>query len=366
MKKPLVSLVALITILTASVLAQDDRTSTRPIRLPSPMTHNLTPLQQQAIERFLSENPNLRRANPRDAGATDLDGYQPLSYILEGHFNRDFYEDFAVVFTSNTPPLTSRERTLAVDRDWVIVMFHGSEQGSYSHQLIRKERGSCLDGLYYDNSTSSTLWGCGLYTGNFRFKNRGYSVQPYEGENEVTVPEGPPTVSRRGVAANNVSAIRKIDFKNFSYRTEGTLVRLRNGKHTLRERTPGISMVQITETNLITVAYGDITDDGMEDAAIHVQVSGPGNSYYDLGFIYTMRNGRAALLTEFPGGAKFSDPIYEVLIEGGTLVVRHGEDPPNFNGAPCCPSFVRSWIYRWNGSRLMELTRSGLTRYHGK
>jgi hypothetical protein len=62
-------------------------------------------------------------------------------------------------------------------------------------------------------------------------------------------------------------------------------------------------------------------------------------------------------LTSFEGGDRADGGIREVGIEGGMLRVRRNE-PERMNGAAvglCCPQYVITTRYRWDGRRLVEV-----------
>lgn len=143
--------------------------------------------------------------------------------------------------------------------------------------------------------------------------------------------------------------IRQVDFRNFTYRVSGfsespTDVKLRNGQYV--EKEGGLITYSV---KLQKVAFGDLTGDGNEEAALVLIVSGGGSGFVTEGFIYNLRNGQVALLSSFEGGeGGHTDSIETVNIMGGTLDVEHTDSSGN----------VWRIHYRWNGTRLIETGRT--------
>lgn len=151
------------------------------------------------------------------------------------------------------------------------------------------------------------------------------------------------------VPTRSYSDIRQVDFRNFTYRVTGFLerpsdIRLRDGMYVEKDRGLVTYSVKLT-----TVAYGDVTGDGEEDAAIVLTVSGGGSGFVTEGVVYTLRNGRAALLSNFEGGeGGHADSIQNVHMANGRLGVVYVNRAGN----------THSVDYRWDGQRFVP-TRGG-------
>ena len=157
--------------------------------------------------------------------------------------------------------------------------------------------------------------------------------------------------------------IRKVDFKNFTYEVQGERVTLRNGEYKL-----DWYLDRDFQTNRYRFVYGDLTGDGKEEAVVVLanNVAGAANAVLQYGFIFTIRNAQVFKLAEFKGGdgscsmegAECS--LLSVRVEAGLLIVDRAV--PTANDASCCPLMYRSTKYRWDGSRLVEIGKTGLSR----
>ena len=152
--------------------------------------------------------------------------------------------------------------------------------------------------------------------------------------------------------------IRRIDFKNFVFNAGGgESLRVRRGHGTYRER----GEVDFAyEVDRVSVAYGDLTGDGREEAALTLYYNGGGTGAFSKGFVFTMRRGRLSLLTAFEGGDRADGGIREVAVEGGLLRVLRNE-PERMNGVSvglCCPQHVLTTRYRWDGRALVQVGES--------
>jgi hypothetical protein len=92
------------------------------------------------------------------------------------------------------------------------------------------------------------------------------------------------------------------------------------------------------------VIYGDVTNDGHDDAIVPIFT----DSAQGMGFFLVSLNGTEpqVLLEEFPDDA----PGLRVVVEGEKIVMLQpvpGEDDPE-----CCPSQIRRTVYAWNGNAI--------------
>lgn len=155
------------------------------------------------------------------------------------------------------------------------------------------------------------------------------------------------------VQSRPYSNIRQVDFRNFTYRVAGFLERpsdfhLQNGSYVENER--GVVTYSV---KLMTVAYGDVTGDGEEDAAVVLVVSGGGTGFVTEGAIYTLRNGRAVMLSGFEAGeGGHAASIQTISIAGGRLNVVY------VNGS----GSTHSIGYRWDGRSLVRIRETGQTK----
>ncbi len=118
----------------------------------------------------------------------------------------------------------------------------------------------------------------------------------------------------------------------------------------------------------IGIAYGDLTGDGIDEAAFVVSQSDTQGSYYDdvqHGFLYTMRDGEPALLDKFfcpvngetldgrPANAADLNMV-DVEIEGRKLVIKCWE----VGAYETTVRFDDVTTFEWNGSKLVQIGRT--------
>lgn len=160
--------------------------------------------------------------------------------------------------------------------------------------------------------------------------------------------------------------IRKVDFKNFIYRAKGDdgreySFRLRNGGYSKT-----VAPQDVHLTNFDRVIYGDLTDDGKDEAiVILTQEFGP-SSVEQYVYVYTIRDGLVSKLTDFIGGTSGcidegqECSLIGIEIQVGVLIIDRAI--PSSQDAKCCPSLHRSTRYRWDGGRLTEIGKTPIMR----
>lgn len=161
----------------------------------------------------------------------------------------------------------------------------------------------------------------------------------------------PPTAS-----AQTRADIRQVDFKNFSYRLEGKLAQLKNGGRPARND----NEYTVSEAK---VSYGDLTGDGQEEAIIILGYDGGGTGSFTFGYLYSMQNGRPVLLTTLKGGDRADGGIVSAKIVNSLLVIERNV-PERENGIAvglCCPKYVETVRYKWDGARLVRANQAAQT-----
>lgn len=149
------------------------------------------------------------------------------------------------------------------------------------------------------------------------------------------------------------SSIKKVDFKNFSYRLRCgdvdvvSKVAVKGGEYRGDKRGVDIYL------SINKVIYGDLNRD-RKDEAIVLYSCGSGASYvYFRGLIFTMDRKRPVFLASLEGGNKGDGGFHEVIIRKGLLVVERYE--LGIAGSPCCPEKIRTTKYRLSGTKLLEI-----------
>jgi hypothetical protein len=154
-------------------------------------------------------------------------------------------------------------------------------------------------------------------------------------------------------SANAQSDIRKVDFRNFTYEIESLdgeakeKVTVEDG-HYSRDTEDEKYYFSVED-----VVYGDLDGDGKEEAAVGIIVNTGGTGQFSSGLIYTMRGGKATLLTTFEGGDRAYGGIVGAKIVNQTLIVER--NAPGEFGAACCAEFIETTRYKWNGAKLVQV-----------
>lgn len=158
---------------------------------------------------------------------------------------------------------------------------------------------------------------------------------------------GAPTRPRASGAA------RRVDFQNFTYESGDEFIRVVRGRGTYRTSGGAASSYAVER---VTAARGDLTGDGLEEAAVVLYFTGGGTGAFSKGFLFAVERGRPTLLATFEGGDRADGGIRHVSIKGGVLSVERNE-PERMGDLPvglCCPLYLITTRYRWDGRRLVQ------------
>lgn len=139
-----------------------------------------------------------------------------------------------------------------------------------------------------------------------------------------------------------VASIRQVDFRNFTYTGSAcrNSVTVRGGKYK-----QGAAYFSVEK-----IVYGDLTNDGAEQAAIWTYCEeGPPSRASEV-FIYAMRNGAPVLLTQLDPGHGAFGGITDVRIVRGLLKVKRLFS----NTTASHPQRVFIETYRLKGNRLIR------------
>lgn len=145
--------------------------------------------------------------------------------------------------------------------------------------------------------------------------------------------------------------IRKVDFKNFTYDVE---IFEKREKLTVKDG----NLDRNNEDDKLyfsasAESYGDLDGDGREEAVILTMMNTGGTGNFSSGIIYTMKNGKPVVLTEFEGGDRAYGGLIGARILDEKLVVDQ-YDVGEAGGA-CCPEFAVTTVYRWDGNKLEQV-----------
>lgn len=166
------------------------------------------------------------------------------------------------------------------------------------------------------------------------------------------------------VAVAAQSKIRRVDFRNFTYPVycgDGTYpdkMTVRKGKSV-----EGVGDERVY-FDVLSVKYGDLTGDGHEEAIIRSTCNGGGTGHFFEGFVYTLRHGKPRLLIHIPGGDRAEGGIHGLSIARRLVVVELYANKIEGVGI-CCPDFIDTQRYRWNGRRLMPVGKRSRRAFTG-
>lgn len=163
------------------------------------------------------------------------------------------------------------------------------------------------------------------------------------------------------VLAQSDDDIHRVNFQNFMYRPSCTSedaeaqIRTRNGKYEVYNDKEQLGFV------VRTPAYGDVTNDGVDEAVILSICNTGGSGQFSEGFIYTMRGGKPLLLARIPGGDRANGGLHKLTAERGLLVVERYAMKDT--SGLCCPDFIDTTRYHWDGRKLVQVGKTTRREY---
>jgi hypothetical protein len=166
------------------------------------------------------------------------------------------------------------------------------------------------------------------------------------------------------------SPIRAIDFANFVYPRSPVYsdgeksFTLKDGGYVGRPGIPGASepFGSPYPVSLVGVVYGDVTNDGAEEAMVVLAESSPGTAIPYYIYIFGLNGHRPKYLWGFAAGDRGDGGLRKVYADSGDLVVElYGknttiddiEDKEEGTGA-CCPKSFTLTRYAWDGARFRQ------------
>jgi|SRR5258706_11874475 len=117
------------------------------------------------------------------------------------------------------------------------------------------------------------------------------------------------------------------------------------------------------DTSLMNIAYGDLTNDGIDEAVVLLRSQDSRISpTLDEVFIYTLKDGMVTLLTNFDAGRRGDyvasvNPGMNFKVQGQQLVI---DLAVRRNASEYVPTHYYTVKYRWNGKEMLEVERSPL------
>lgn len=139
----------------------------------------------------------------------------------------------------------------------------------------------------------------------------------------------------------NVSRIRSVDFRNFTYEWDGMNVVLRNGKHSEGDH------VSWSTWTLMPVKYVDLDNDGREEAFVVLDYRTSGT--YDHGqayFVFAYLHGVVRILFH-----ESREKPVNAHVRNRRIVI---QAPFWVDGGLCCPSGIETSAYVWRNGRFVR------------
>ena len=165
-----------------------------------------------------------------------------------------------------------------------------------------------------------------------------------------------PASSEGGAGKGDVDkAIRKIDFKNFTYEPhcageESEKVTVKNGEYS--KETKQDDYTDRFYFNVFDVSYGDVDADNKEDAVVLTNCNTGGTGQFTEGFVFTLKGDKPTLMDHIEGGDRAYGGLRSAKVQYGFVDVERND--VGEEGGACCPEFVVTTKYKWNGKELAK------------
>lgn len=127
-------------------------------------------------------------------------------------------------------------------------------------------------------------------------------------------------------------------------------IRLRDGIH--RFQVPGAPMLGSPYLMFWSVAFGDLTGDGRDEAVVDLLYSSGGTANWLYLYVYTTADGSPKLLGILRSGSRANGGLIRVAIQQGLLVLDF--EDTNRRVADCCSEGWVRVAYRRQGSHFVE------------
>jgi len=166
------------------------------------------------------------------------------------------------------------------------------------------------------------------------------NVQPEAASGKVTVDQ----------------AIRKVDFKNFTYEPscaydENKRITVKNGEYSYEK--PADGYTDRFYFKAFEISYGDLNGDNSEEAVVLTECNTGGTGNFTEGFIYTLKDRKPVLFTKIPGGDRAEGGLRTARVDNGQLIVESND--PGETGGACCPEFILTTHYDVSTGKLKQV-----------
>jgi hypothetical protein len=97
------------------------------------------------------------------------------------------------------------------------------------------------------------------------------------------------------------------------------------------------------------VVYGDVDDDGSDDAIVTVRLNGGGSGKFDSALVFVAREDAVVWVGDVPGGDRASGGLRDVRVVDGRIVVQRF-----LSNSACCPEKLQIELWSFNGTAVAE------------
>lgn len=176
------------------------------------------------------------------------------------------------------------------------------------------------------------------------------------------------------------TSIREIDFANMTYTT--SIINLDSKKKHFKlkdgiykEKLPdGGWLVPYTTIGLLCVIYGDVTDDGRDDAIVVLVQDNEVQAQPHFIYIFTLIDKKPKIIWAHGAGSEGNGGIKIIKIEDGVLVielfgkgtaVEESLDDQDEKSYDCCPKYFTQSRYQWNGKDFKSIYKEAFHNLSG-
>ena len=161
---------------------------------------------------------------------------------------------------------------------------------------------------------------------------------------------------------NEQLSIKDIDFKNFTYPWTKEQ-ELDEKEFTLKDGKKETNEDKSNGASFSSIEFGDVTNDGEEEAVISISPITGGNCSCNMIYIYSLQNGNPKLLWSFDTNDRADGGFKRAYAEDGNLIIETFGDnkfedgkwdfnlPENGAKGLCCPTAYTKIHFRWNGRK---------------
>jgi len=154
--------------------------------------------------------------------------------------------------------------------------------------------------------------------------------------------------------------IRKINFQNFTYDAdycggEGERkITVKDGKFFEEKKVDDFT--ERIYFSVVDATFGDLDGDSVDEAVVLSICNMGGTGNFSEAYIYKLVNGKPVRKMTVLGGDRAFGGLREARVENGLLVIE-SNDAGKLGGA-CCPEFVVTNTYRFDGKSIKEVGKS--------